>query len=59
MSRINDIYEYRKEVNEVLSKSADKGENIALALLGSYLLEISDTLALMYDKMYEKEETDE
>ena len=59
MSRINEINEYRKKVNEVLSKSADTGENIALALLSSCLLEISDTLALMYDKMYEKEETDE
>ena len=59
MSRINEIYECRKVLNEVLGKSADKGENISLALLSSYLLEISDTLALMYDKMCEKEETDE
>lgn len=50
MSRIDKIYETRNKVYEELKNSGERGEELSLTIISMYLQEISDTLALMYDK---------
>lgn len=54
MSRIDDLMEYRKTMVEILEADQRAGKDIRFASLSVYLIEISDTLAYMYDKMCEE-----
>ena len=56
MSRTDEIYQYRKALLEELKGKVTTDLTISLTLIQANLMEISDTLAFMYDKMCEKEQ---
>ena len=63
MTRIEEIYKNRKKLFDKVFKPiwlhpCDKDEDVSSVVRNMHLLEISDTLALMYDKMCEKENKD-
>ena len=55
MSRTDDINNAREVIEEELKYRVCPEKSIFYALMNLRLMEISDTLALMYDKMCEQE----
>ena len=55
MSRVDELSSQRNWICEFLKKAEKEGKDVGDAPIVAALYEISDTLALIYDKMSEKE----